>query len=389
MSRVCADCITERWLAGYVRENAREHECDFCENTSDDPIAVDLEDIMGHIRERIEMIYEDPANSVMYETAEAGYQLATMDTYEVLEDVGLTVENDDLRWELAQELGHGEWVHRNPYSLPEEDALQLSWESFANTVKHRVRYLMFPKSKRDDYSVREGLEPEEVLDGLGDAIVRNGMVSSLKTGTRVYRVRLHTPGDTPANTIAALGPPPVGSARFSNRMSPAGMSMFYGALSEKVALEETYVRYDGSPAEATIAVFEMTQDVEVVDLTVLPEYPSVFGSDEANLDRPTVHFIHSFANDFVQPVEKDGREHVDYVPSQVVTEYIRHRLGEKLGRQIGGILYESARAEGEVACVLFVAHEDITGMLPEPAPFKLLTKLTRTINVDTEPEETD
>lgn len=387
MSRVCAECITEKWLAAYVRDNASEFECDFCQETSDDPIAIELDDIMGHIRERIEMIYEDPANSVMYETAEGGYQLATMDTYEVMEDVGLTVENDDLREELAQELGHGDWVHRNPYSLPEEDALQLSWESFANTVKHRVRYLMFPKSNRDQYYVREGLELEEVLDGLGEAIIRQGMVSTLKTGTRIYRIRLHVPGKAPDNTIAALGPPPVGSARFSNRMSPAGMSMFYGALTEEAALEETYVRHDGKPAEATIAVFEMTQGVDVVDLTVLPEYPSVFGSDEANLDRPTVHFIHSFATDFVQPVEKDGREHVEYVPSQVVTEYIRYRLGEKLGKKISGILYESARAEGGVACVLFVAHEDITGMLPEPAPFKLLTDLTRTIAVDTEPND--
>ena len=122
-------------------------------------------------------------------------------------------------------------------------------------------------------------------------------------------------------------------------------------------------------------------------MTALPEYPSVFGSDEANLDRPTVHFIHSFATDFVQPVEKDGREHVEYVPSQVVTKYIRYRLGEKLGKQIGGILYESARAEGGVACVLFVAHEDITGMLPEPAPFILVTDLTRTIAVDTKPND--
>lgn len=60
-----------------------------------------------------------------------------------------------------------------------------------------------------------------------------------------------------------------------------------------------------------------------MDLTNLPEYPSVFGSDEANLDRPGVHLIHAFADDFIRPVEKDGREHIECVPSQVVTEYVR------------------------------------------------------------------
>ena len=52
-----------------------------------------------------------------------------------------------------------------PYSLSEEDALQMSWESFAETVKHKVRYLMFPIEQHDEFHFREGLELSEVLDG--------------------------------------------------------------------------------------------------------------------------------------------------------------------------------------------------------------------------------
>ena len=131
----------------------------------------------------------------------------------------------------------------------------MSWNEFADTVKHKVRYLMFPRRERDEFSVREGLESGEVLDGLGDALLRHELLSRLEAGTRLYRVRLHAPGETPANTISALGPPPTKAARFSNRMSPAGMSMFYGALEKATALAETYVRHDGNPAKATIAVF--------------------------------------------------------------------------------------------------------------------------------------
>jgi RES domain-containing protein len=164
------------------------------------------------------------------------------------------------------------------------------------------------------------------------------------------------------------------------------MSMFYGALEEATALAETYVRHDGRPAEATIAVFELVEDLNVINLTALPEYPSVFGSDEGNLDRPGVHFLHSFARDFVQAVDKDGREHVEYVPSQIVTEYIRYRLADKAGKLIKGILYPSARTERGTGCVLFVVHEDISGMFrSEQAPFKLLPELTRMVRVDTSP----
>jgi hypothetical protein len=130
-------------------------------------------------------------------------------------------------------------------------------------------------------------------------------------------------------------------------MSPAGISMFYGALNEETALQETCVRHDGKPAEATIATFELVEDLYVLNLTALPEYPSVFGSDEANLDRPTVHFVHSFVRDFTQAVEKDGREHIEYVPSQVVTEYVRYRM-DPLGCVLSGCPVQlSVRAKKE------------------------------------------
>ena len=385
MSYVCSECIRERWLATYIRENADQLECDFCEQNSDEPIAIELGDIMDHIRECIECIYEDPANSVGYDGAEGGYLLPTMNTYDVLEDVGLDVEDDALRDELADGIGHSEWVHHDPYALTEEEALRMSWEKFTKTVKHKVRYLMFPSEPRDEYSVREGPELSEVLERLGDAFLQHNLLSQLKAGTRLYRVRLHAPGGAPTNTIEALGPPPIESARFSNRMSPAGMSMFYGALEEATAIAETYVRHDGNPTEGTVATFELPDGLHVIDLTELPEYPSVFGSDEENLKRPTVHFIHAFVQDFVRAVEKDGREHVEYVPSQVVTEYIRYRLGEKARVDIKGILYASSRADGGTGCALFVAHDDISGPLSAPAPFRLLPELTHTVLVDTSP----
>ena len=151
-----------------------------------------------------------------------------------------------------------------------------------------------------------------------------------------------------------------------------------------------YVSTIGKPHEyfdltGTVATFELPDGLHVIDLTELPEYPSVFGSDEENLKRPTVHFIHTFVQDFVRAVEKDGREHVEYVPSQVVTEYIRYRLGEKARVDIKGILYASSRADGGTGCALFVAHDDISGPLSAPAPFRLLPELTHTVLVDTSP----
>jgi hypothetical protein len=169
-------------------------------------------------------------------------------------------------------------------------------------------------------------------------------------------------------------------------MSPAGVSMFYATLDETTALAETYVRHDGEPAQATIATFRLTQDLTVLDLTDRPSTPSIFDGDEASLYRGANGFLHEFADDLTKLIVKDGRERIEYVPSQVVTEYVRYRLEHEIGKPVPGILYRSARHEGGIWCVLLFAHEDLMdqGFGPRaPPPFELLADRTRTIDVET------
>src|SRR5712692_998202 len=231
---VCGRCIEEESLAAYIDDNTSVRRCSFCGRRSTKRfIAMPLDELLDRIRERIECEYEDAAEHVLYESAEGGYQLPTMTSYEVLQEVGLGVNNSDLFKALAEGLPDYPWIRRDPYSLPYEDALRLSWEEFARLIKHKVRYLLFPPEPEDDLS--EGPRPAEMLNELGGLFVRYNALSSLKAGTQLFRVRLHQPGQEPPNTLNALGPPPVESALYSNRMSPAGMSMFYAAMDEATA----------------------------------------------------------------------------------------------------------------------------------------------------------
>ena len=132
----------------------------------------------------------------------------------------------------------------------------------------------------------------------------------------------------------------------------------------------------------------MTQDITVLNLTTLPPVPSIFDGDEQNLYRAAIGFLHEFTDDLTKPIAKDGREHIEYVPPQVVTEYVRYRLAQHVGRPVHGILYRSARRPDGVGCVLFYAHEDIIdqgyGRRVQP-PVELLPDRTRTLPVDTTP----
>jgi hypothetical protein len=53
-------------------------------------------------------------------------------------------------------------------------------------------------------------------------------------------------------------------------------------------------------------------------------------------------------------------EHVDYVPTQIVTEYFRHRFRLSGGGSLDGIKYRSSRT-GQPACVLFFDSDDCGG----------------------------
>ena len=77
---------------------------------------------------------------------------------------------------------------------------------------------------------------------------------------------------------------------------------------------------------------------------------------------------------------------MEYVPSQVVTEFVRHRLRGAGDRAVHGIRYLSSRRGGGIGCVLFYAHEDVvdsSGLGPAVTPpFELLSERTRTLPVD-------
>lgn len=60
-----------------------------------------------------------------------------------------------------------------------------------------------------------------------------------------------------------------------------------------------------------------------------------------------------FISDFTKPIERSDREHIDYVPTQIVTEYFRHifKLNDKTN--IDGVIYPSSKNQGKKAIVIF------------------------------------
>ena len=92
-----------------------------------------------------------------------------------------------------------------------------------------------------------------MLAAIGDTVHELGLIRRLAYGMSVFRVRAHHASEHPEDA-ASLGATAASLIRSSERMSPAGVPPFYGALDEDTAIIEA--RHANPHSEAlTLARF--------------------------------------------------------------------------------------------------------------------------------------
>jgi len=193
-------------------------------------------------------------------------------------------------------------------------------------------------------------EPYEVLDYIGEAIVKLELIKQLSRQA-IYRGRFHIP-DIKYTSVTDLGPPAPEKCVYSNRMSPAGIPMFYGAFDRDTVIEELIPGKKDTATQVTIGKFRLLKPINILDLSNIPSAPSIFDKENRHL-RETIFFLRAFLRDLSKPVSKDGQENIDYVPTQIVTEYFRHVFQIEHKLVINGIVYPSSRNQSGKSLVLF------------------------------------
>ena len=140
-------------------------------------------------------------------------------------------------------------------------------------------------------------------------------------------------------------------------MSPAGIPMFYAGDEADTALEETA----SEPGRFAVGRFETIRDAMVLDLTAIPELPSLFepiSEDAGTPPRRILKFLRFIASQISRPIERDDRVHIEYVPTQVITEFVRSRRLPD-GRLVDGIKYRSSVRPGYTSYVLFATQDNL------------------------------
>lgn len=344
---VCPACVGDEALAAILREHLDPtNACDFCDATAAAPLDALLDAFVRGLHNE----YEHAIHGVGWESREGGYQWnPKWDTWDLVGEFDTVLIGEGLLDAVRDAMHDTTWVDHNFVARRRDVVLTEAWDRFCSAVKYETRYVFWRRPGDDaDPGVGE-IAPAEILDEVGGLIDRLGLITVVPAGHRFWRAHTH---DEPAidRTASRLGTVPRDKALAANRMSPAGIPMFYGAGDATTAIRE--VAFHSDHANVTWAQFELTANLAVVDFTALPTIPSMFDPDLGAMRRQ-LSFLHHFVaqlSDRARPLH----EQIDYVPTQIVTEYLLRVHGE--GQSADGLLYGSS-ITGDVCVVADVPND--------------------------------
>nr|BEK71511.1 hypothetical protein KPHV_87380 [Kitasatospora purpeofusca] len=339
LGSVCADCVAEAALKKVVSDAASTDDtCDFCEGTPAADMDVLTEAFVNGLRTEYGQADDE---GVPYANAEGGYHsAATWDTWDLVHDHSHVFANEALLEPMIEAIGERTWSRIN-WQLPRyNEQLASSWSNFCEQIQYKTRYVFWLHRNRqgEEETLGGEIPAGRILDQIGRHLLDLGLLRDLPAGTTLWRARPVSDEELEAAAswgAAALGTAPRQYAVKPNRMSPAGIPMFYGAFDQETAVQEVA---QGTPMRLAAGAFELSHSCTVVDFTQLPPVPSMFDPEYGRLAR-ALTFLHQFVSQMATPVDPK-RDHIDYIPTQVVAEYLMKVFNPD--RPVHGIVYASS-----------------------------------------------
>ena len=338
---VCTNHFDDPYLNKYIQDNAHEGTCSYCgaEHTK----VLDMKSFLQYIDKRLSQRLcplddaDLPLASSFYDCEDeeipglhrlGAYILPNHaeqydDVQDIIYNYGLYTSDKQLNEDIESCFNEGIYTQADVFSEETDKELSYAWDYFSTMVKNKKRYTFF----QDPHFLRQEEWKDDVLTEIKQ-ICGNILVSQLPKGTVIYRGR---PNDTGTQRISfeELTAPPSEFAK-ENRMSATGISMFYGALDDKTPIQE--IRNYAPNAVIDLGTFELKRELVVIDLFKIPKYLSFWMPQYFR----EYKFLKRFHLEITKPIDKNPS--IEYVPTQIFTEYIRFMSN----KHIDGIIYQSS-----------------------------------------------
>ncbi len=234
------------------------------------------------------------------------------------------------------------------YILNEFDDHGYAWREFKQEILHELRSFNIDAKKK----------LEQIFKGIHSLKDNQNsrVVYEIKSG-HFIRARISNDAnhkrEISQNPAKELGPPPE-NLRRPGRMNQSGILAFYGAFDIDTCIAELRP----AVSETIISVtFQTLQPFLVLDTTKFSHKSkdiSIFAKSSIKRMR-LWRFMSIFMNEIAKPcLPKD--EHLDYIPTQVVAEYLHHLHKFKYNghdRTVDAIIYQSAQNRNGKNIVIF------------------------------------
>ncbi|MDQ9820893.1 RES domain-containing protein [Acinetobacter bereziniae] len=345
---ICVDCIKDKYLSKLVLENSISNRCSYCEKKFKSNKATTFNFIMDEIYKTIFKYYGDAQDlNLPYENG--SWIKDAIPIEDILFEINPgwcdsffnnLAESSDPFLHLIKH-SNNDWLE-----IPEHVALIYSWDSFKDQILYKTRYL-FLNDTIDEFEDRQIIPASLMLNALADLCKEFKLIKKIKKNKLFYRVRSHAQDESffEFNQMG-VAPKKIASA---GRMNPVGIPYFYIADSAQTAISEVIKDQNFW----SCATFKLNKDIEVIDFSKLPEVPSIFDVNNFR-NRQKLIFLHELVFDMSQPVGPDEKDHIEYIPTQVVSEYFRYIFKP----EVKGIKYKSVKNQKGLNIAFFESDNE-------------------------------
>jgi hypothetical protein len=346
---LCAECTSDKYLVDKIQTTGSRLACVGCGQKGRKCIpikelAADVREVLEKHFHRCESIEEgDSLNWVVQEIASVEPEIADRILEDALPSKGERIAAVKDGEDLFLEDG-ATYVERPAF----DQEFRYHWESFCFNVKHSARFFSTTAESRLR-ELLEGIERFKTPDG--KPCIRQIAPGEPEAKLHRARLALDSPTivkilDNPAAEVSA----PPGRSATAGRMNPSGISVFYGSFDAKTCLAEIRPPVGGG---AFAAEFRLVRPITVLDLTVLDQGIHGVSMLDPSYDHVSEQsaFLAGFHDEISRPVLKQEEE-LEFIPTQVVAEYLAHKFNPPLD----GVIYKSAQTGGQKLNIALFHH---------------------------------
>lgn len=343
MPNICHACVGEPVVRAWVQNNGIRGECNYCDRSNRRVVPIySLAKYVDPVFKRHfargveEAVFSEYSDRPVYEERGECCE-EVLSWFLELEDDGAArdLANELFRCQGRDDAFYGDecrFTHRSIHYNEFSD----TWDHLCKMLKHQRRFFSSDAQEMLG-SIFRGILA--LQDGTGPAIYELGPDND------IYRAR---PVESEGMLISGaldpageLGPPPPSIAR-ANRMNPAGVSVFYGAMEAPTCIAELRLPIGD---RALVAAFRPIRPLRVMDFTRFGNMHSRASLFADDYERHAAHvqFLQRLGHEISRPIVPREQE-LNYIPTQALAEYLAWHHDP----QIDAVVYASAqRANGK------------------------------------------